>query len=548
MSSATKWDVGQVGSAIRKAPEVAAEPPPNPLSPRQMELDRLWRYYRCANYDNRRVDWNGKEHVGPFERDAIVQSGFLPPGFYDAGQQFPLKYRRPTAPYYLGKVIVDRFTGLLFSAKRHPKIVCTDDPDTESWLNGFVESTRLWARMIQARTLGGAMGAVGLGLKFVEGKPFVEVHDPRYTTPVFTDRETRVVRAVEKRYQFVDQVRDSEGRWVEGWFWYRRIITATHDVVWPRVPAEQYGRWAEPDWEKEDRVVVAHDLGFCPVVWMHNREVQDDVDGDPDCHGIFDAIEAIDALVSQANRGVISNCDPTLLLTTDGAIDGLRKGSDNAVQLEKGGSAQYLEITGVGPRAAMEMASSLEKMAQRVARCVLDDNFSGPARTQAETQQNYSNMVEQADVLREQYGELGVKRLLSMALKAAARLGQPKSRYSDDGNHETIEVSEVRLPPNKDGTERTLGFGETVELVWPDYYEPSAGEVLQAVQAAAQAKQGGIIDGEHATRYVAGYFDIENVAEVSAKAEEAAQAEADAFAAQIQEQLARGETPPTGAP
>lgn len=523
MSSGTRANVADVGAMLRSnaAPGLVQEGngPSGAMTDRQVELDRLWRFFRCMNYEGRKVDWDGKERIGHIEHEAIATAGFVPGGFYDVGgSMLPLKYRRPTAPYHLAKVIVSRFTGLLFGSQRHPNTIVSDDPDTDAWLTGFCDSTRLWSRMVLARTYGGAMGSVAVGFVFRDGKPKVEVHDPRWCFPEFADREELILDRLEKRYQYPDFVRDPEtGQMVEGWFWYRRVIDCEKDVLWPRVPVLD---GQEPRWSQYRSVTTPHNYGFCPVVWIQNNEVQDDVDGDADCHGVYEMIETIDALISQANRGILSNCDPTLHISTDDDIpDGLRKGSDNAIKTSQGGNVSYLEISGAGPKAALEFADDLEKRTLRVSRCVLDDNFGGPARTAKEVDQNYSNMIEQADLLREQYGERGVKRLLEMVLKAARKLSTPT--VVKDGETPRITRSVIKLPKTDEGEDRKLGEGEMIELSWPDWYKPGLGDVAQAVDAAGKAMNYGLTDLEHAVRFIAQYFQIEDVSSLVAKLEEA---------------------------
>lgn len=489
--------------------------PTNFLSQRQIELDHYWRYYRCSNYEGRKYNWNGHENVGHIERDVIATSGNLPPGFEDPyGQMVPLEFREPSTPFYLPKVVVNRFTSLLFSSKRHPRIEC-DDPVTEDWIAGFVEETRLWANMIRARTYGGAMGSVGIGFKFVKGKPFVEIHDPRWSTPTFKDRDLLTVGKFEKLYQYVDQVRNEEGEWEDRWFWYRRLITEQADIVWPKVPVEAN---EEPIWSRERCLTVQHNFGFCPVVWIQNQQVDDSIDGDPDCHGIYELSERIDVLWSQADRGTVANCDPSVVISSDAEFDQIKKGSGSALQVEKGGSAQYMEMTGAGIEKAMALAEKLEERALTIARCMLDRNEGGPSRTEVEVEHNYSSMIEQADILREQYGEKGVKPLIDMVLRAARVMETP--RVDRSGELPSIVRHEIKLPKkrviNKETgktitwADRKLGDGEQLELVWPQYFTPGGEVVGKAVEAAAKAKENGLIDQEHAVGYVAEYFNVEN--------------------------------------
>lgn len=537
MSSATKVDVAAAGRAAMDAVdgEGGIE-----LTPRQKRLSLLWSYFKCTNYDGRKADWDGTPYAGKIEHEAIATQGFLPAGFTDPSgsmDSMPLKYRRPTAPFYLARVIVFRFNSLLFSSKRHPKITCPD-PVTEDWLQGFAEATRLWAQMTKARTYGGAMGTAVLSTKVVNGKPFVEVHDPRWCTVSFEDRDECKVKRLEKRYQFRDFETDPvTGEQFEALFWYRRVIDVTTDTVWPRVLIESED---EPKWEKLECTRVEHNNGFCPVVWLQNTDVDDDIDGEPDCQGIYDTIEAIDALWAQANRGTISNCDPAVTLASDAEFAGIKKGSGAAMQVEKGGSINYLEINGEGIKTAIELAEKLEDKAKVIARCVLDTNFDGPARTDNEVTQNYSNMLEQADTLREQYGERGVKRILEMALRIAH---SKTATYIDrSGPLPQITRGRIVLPKKRvvdestgmvTWVERELGTGETIELKWPGYSTPSLDSVAKAVDAAGNAhKTYGLVDRRTALQFVSEYLQVEDVDQVLQKQAAESAAEQALFAEQ----------------
>lgn len=515
MSSGTPFDSG--GRELANNVPIPERGSGWALSPRQMELDRYWRYYRCTNYDNRTVDWNGRPVIGANELEAVVSSTAIPPGFMDFGAEYPLKFRKPTVPYYLARVVINRFTGLLFSQRRHPHITVSDDSVTEEWLQQFAKETRLWARMISCRTIGGAMGSVGLSFKFVRGKPKVEVHDPRWCIPEFSDPEELDLRRLEIRYAYPLEIRDPEsGKWVEQWYWYRRILDSEKDRVWPKVPMEDDG---EPDWDRSSHKEYVHGFGFCPAVWIQNIPVQSDPngDGDPDCYGVYDLIEAIDALYSQADKGVKSNCDPTIHIASDAEWPEVRKGSDNAMQTEAGGSISYVEITGSGPQSARELAAIFKQNALEVCRCVLDDTGIGQQRTATEIDRRYSGMLEQADILREQYGE-AVKKLLELVLQAVRHMDAP-AISKVPGKPPQIERRVVMLRPkviegedgNKYKVPRKIGVGDLVELQWPEYFEPTLDDITKGVSAAGAAKQFTLIDRKKATEFVAKYFNIEDV-------------------------------------
>ena len=514
MSSGTRAVVGDAFRNISRAidPKVFDRIKTLGMSPRQMEMNRRWSYYCCAQYDSRAADWDGTRHSNPVERESIAQAGFIPPGFYDAGGQMselPLKFRRPSAPYHLCKVVVDRFTGLLFSERRHPKLDVQGDPLTEDFVNALVEVARLWPAMIQARKYGGATGSVALGFKFRDGVPLIEVHDPRWLVPHFVDRASLKLAALEKRYMYPVEVRNPEtGLWVEQWYWYRRVIDHSLDVVFNPVLVEDGD---EPDWERAGAAeLVEHNFGFCPVVWLQNQPGDDDVDGEPDCYGIYDLTERIDAQLSQADRGTVANCDPTLVLEgiEDTEIPPMKKGSGSAIKLPKG-TAKYLEISGSGPLAARDLAKELRTYALEVAQCVLD-HPDVANRTATEVERVYSSMLAKADVLREQYGQRGVLPLLGMMLKAIRSMGSPRVEG------EAIVRYAVKLPPRVEAggelVERELGPGGALAIHWPGYFEPSLADAQAAATAAATAKASGLLDEENAAKFVSTFFHVDDVA------------------------------------
>jgi hypothetical protein len=362
--------------------------------------------------------------------------------------------------------------------------------------------------MIQARTYGGATGSVAVGFQFINGKPIVEVHDPRWLYPVFEDRITLKLAAIEKRYMYPVEMRDPEtGEWGEMWFWYRRIIDGNSDVLFKPSPV---GDGEEPEWIETAR--VDHNLNFCPVIWVQNLPVLDDVDGDPDCVGIYDMVESIDNLLAQANIGTISNCDPTVKLITDAEIPDLRKGSRNAIKLPAGSDASYMEISGSGPEAARKMAEELRRYALEVAQCVLE-HPEMERRTATEIERVYSTMIAKADILREQYGQRLVVPLMEMMVEAARKLATPV--LNNDGQLERqVPVLPPKVMQGSNGSEqvaRALGPGGVLKLQWPGYFEPTLTDVELATRSAIGAKAGGLIDAEHASKFVAQYYRVEDV-------------------------------------
>lgn len=484
------------------------------LSPRQQELDRRWGYYKCEQYAARTVAWDGSRVVGQTERDSIALAGYVPPGFYVANSEtLPIQFRKPSTPYHLCRVIVDRFTGLLFGQKRHPKVEIKGDQRTEDYINAVIEVGRLWPAMMQARTFGGGTGTAVIGFKIIAGRPQFEVFDPRWCTPSFIDRGNFVLGAIEYKYTFKQEIRDEDGDLVEAEFWYRRVIDSKQDVIFKPILAEARKR---PEWEIE--TAVEHNLGFCPVVWIQNQPSTTDLDGEADCAGVYELSEAIDRLNAQAEKGILANCDPTTVITTDAAMGEVRKGSTNALKLPAGGTASYMEMAGGGVMQAREQAQLYKELALEIAQCVLEQ--PSKPQTATEVDRNYAAMLARADVFREQYGEMGVKKLINMVLVAAVTLSRPRVE-----NGQIVRYS-INLPRKEDGTEHKLGLGPyQCTLVWPPYFEPSLDDATKAVNAAGMAKQTGLVDQEHATKFIAPYFQVEDAVKAAAELATAAKAD-----------------------
>lgn len=546
------------------------------LSQRQQDLNRLWAVYRCMQYAHRKLDWNGRENVDELSSEVISSQGYVPPGFVDmskASNPLPLKFRRPTAPYALIKLIVDRFTGLLFSENQHPEIKVEGDPKTEDWLRAVADAARMWAVMILARTYGGAQGTAVVGFQFNNGKPVVEVHDPRWLTPEFQEHGSNVLIRLEKRYTYPKEVRDeATGRWETKEFWYRRVIDQTSDVLYE--PAE-VGNGEEPQWSEAKR--ADHNFGFVPVLWVQNLPVQDSEDGDPDCPvPVYENAQAIDALIAQANRAIIANCDPQLVVTTKAEMADVRLSGDSALRIPDG-TAEFLEVQATGPKAALELAESLRKHALEMSSCVLEapDSTDATAKTATEVDRNYQSMWAKTDVMREQYGQGLIIPLLEMMYQAAVQLGKPVAIPQEQAPQETqpdmmteqvqqeapeasggaapqvaeadgqvmqrptVVRQQVVVPPkytvNDDGTvaeeEREPGTGGTITLKWPGYTQPTLDDVVKAATAATAALQGTVIDDETAVHFVAPYFKVEDKTDLLKKVRaNAAQQQSDLMA------------------
>lgn len=515
----SKAQPGDEGSKIRR----------RGLTPRQQELNRRWSWYCGENYNSYKADWEGREEPDPVAKDQIASSAQLPPGYIDA-RGLPLSYRKPSAPYRLPRVITNRFTGLLFSERHHPTVHVQGDQDTEDFINQLAKDSRLWQRMLGARSMGGGQGTVVLGFAFIDGKPRIDVHDARWCTPTWKDRQSFTLESLEKRYMFSEAEIDPEtGNWKDVDYWFRQVIDEQSDTLWEKVPV---GDGEEPDWDRAEPRVIDHKLGFCPCVWVQNLPVEDDIDGESDCHGVYEMVQKIDQINSQVGKGILDNLDPTLVIVSSARLAEIKKGSDNAIKLpstattKNGDSlgpseAHYLEITGAGIKEGRDTVREWRGYVLEVAQCVLSDEQEKSVETAFEVDRRYSAMIEKADMLREQYGECGVLRLLDMIVRAVRKLGMAQAEDGAVARRAIILSPKVVTDP--DGTMRSVPHklgkdGAKLELEWPPYFYPTPTDILNAITAAAKALMAGLVDLETAARSVAKYFQVKNVAAMIEKA------------------------------
>jgi hypothetical protein len=83
---------------------------------------------------------------------------------------------------------------------------------------------------------------------------------------------------------------------------------------------------------------------------------------------------------------------------------------------------------------------------------------------------------------------------------------------------------------------RKLGAGGHVQLQWPPYFEPTVADAQAAAGAASAAKLAGILDTEHAAKYAAPFFGVEDVQAMLRKAAE----EQKAKQAELEQQMMAG--------
>jgi len=523
---------------------------------RNERLDYYESFWQCVEYDGRTADFQGRV-LAP---GGAAQAG-IGPQYSSRDQQnaedCAYEERRPPAPSRLASTIIETLTGELFSDNSHPTIRVLGDRMTQEFVDGIVSAGQLWAASAEARNLGGAVGSVVIAFSFADGRPCFEIINSKFCVPIWKNRATNDLDALEITYQYPVEVRTRKG-WGTQWFWYRRHIGRNVDVVFKRVSVHVEDVTDPAVWVPAN--VVEHGFGEVPAVWVQNTRDSQQVDGRPDCYGQFEAILQIDTLYGLAAVGTIPNTDPTAVITTTKTVAQLRKGSKNAIVLNPGEAASYMELSGTGATTAMSVADKLKAQVQEACAVVLPSSADAgaAAATATEIRHRYRAFHAHIDRLRQQYGA-GLKTLIEKMLRAARILTTPQKRGSGAPSGDpagpplTIDTElppvpdeftegqedefgrrataySIVLPPrivDTDGNpetpadlqDRELGPGGVVDVSWPEHVTPTPAEVQTQVAVLVAAEAAGYIDNETAAGLFAQFIGLADAGAVYRKAQ-----------------------------
>jgi hypothetical protein len=530
---------------ISRSPEVSRwlyDNTPIPETTRFRQMDRFEAHYKTTQYDHLEYDWWG---ASADQTETISPSVMVPKGYEQPAMAMSVRNKRPTAPYHLCKAIVDRFTGLLLSEGRKPEIVVENDTDSEDFLKAAMHQARFWPTWRLARSIGGAVGTVCVTAHLRDGKYAMEVHNGKFLTVLWKDRRSFIPQGVLKQYKIIrEEPRENpETGEVEAKpqvYLIRRIITEHEDIVFKPALLRDGD---VPQMEVADH--VNHNLGFFPGVWVQNMPVLDDDDGDPDCEGAWQTFDTIDRLLSQMNKGVLLNMDPTLKLKVDPRVielgGGVRKGSDNSLNVGVDGDAGYLEINGAGITVGQALVERLKQNALDMTSCILVDPevISGAAQSAKAIEYLYAPMLEKADVLRSQYGDLGIVPMCEIFVKLA-RWAEEQVQATDAGPAKVrldLPPKTTRFVPSPSAhagarvvthsVPHKLGFGGHIKLTWGPYFSQTEQDKQLAVNTLVAAREGALIDDETAVHAAALIFKVKDSNQMFKKVKEQSDADAE---------------------
>lgn len=470
---------------------------------RYQELDRRQAYYDCTQHDRKPWDFDGRP-ISPRVMQPLIGA--------ERSWWVPLKMRRPSMTYRLGKIIVDSFTNILFGENRFPAIRVEGDEQTEDLLQAIVRIGKLPLKMIQARNMGGASGTVGVSWCFRNGRPRFEVHNGKNLfVHLWKDRLELIPDHVTEVYLF-SKVKWDGKAFTKQWHWFRRDWTSEADIVFKDV-AYDPNPDVEIRWEVDMEKSNFHGDGVCHLEWIQNLP-SDEMDGIPDYDGLYESFDAVDLLMSVISRGAVLNLDPTVKLKMDrdevGRM-GIAKGSDNALIVGKDGDADYLELGGQSIEAGLKLVETKRRSILETAQCIVPDPHEVAAQgvSSVAVKTMFAPMLAKGDVLREQYGAAIERMLTNISKVLRDKLNAKVLVVDPDTKQESSAVFVLDIPPKvekeplKDPidltetgeerdarTPRTIGPGGEVTLVWPPYFPPTPQDQSQ-IAAALQVATGG---------------------------------------------------------
>jgi hypothetical protein len=503
---------------------------------RYATLDRRQQYYECSQHDFKKFDFDGRpvpQGPGPNVQPLLTVD---PPAFF-----IPLKMRKPSNPYRMVRVIVNSFTDMIFGEGRWPTILVKGDENAQDYCQALSEAADLPSIFVDARGIGGSQGSVGISWRFTDGKPIVEVHQPKNIyVHVWKNRDLLEPAHVIECYRFTkDEWDPVKKAMVKNLYWFRRDWTTEADVLFKPV---LYKEGSDPTWEvDEEETSEPHNDGECHFIWIQNQKSKE-VDGVADVHGCWDQCDNLDIINSVLSRGTILNMDPTLVLKMDPlkvAKQGVSKGSDNALVTGEGGDATYLEISGASAEAGIKIFKLSRANNLETTQCVICDPDQVLAQGTSSVAQKmlYAPMLSVCNKIRTRYGRAIRTLLLQMLRSARKHLADQSVELSEDGT-ESRMVPWIDLPPRVEEVEQPVmdefgqdmgttekvaiqitrdpGLGENIEISWGPYFPLTAEEQQQLVTTLTTANGGAkLISSESSVELAARAFSLDPTIEKS---------------------------------
>jgi len=463
-------------------------------TPRFKKLAFRRSYYTGSQHDWKTYDFDGR----PIQAGSM-EDAYQPPLTPDVAPYLvPLAMRRPSDPYKLGFAIVNSFTEMILGDGRFPSVTIQGDDEANEFISELIKLQDLPSKMISARDIGGSCGSVGISWCFRNGDIITKAHDPKYiVVHAWKDEERCIPSYVVELYQHEKQVFNYEKKILETVvMWFRRDWTENADIYYEDCPVNGS---TVPVFTIDPKKTIVHNDGKCHFVWIKNTDAAE-LDGLPDYHNIYENMNVLDIMNSEISKGTNANLDPTLLMKVDVEFvkvqGSLKKGSDNALMMDRLDSAEYLELTGSSLSVALTVFQQKRKNALEICSCVIPDPdvIAAQGTSSVALKMMFSRMISSCNVKRTLYGE-GIARLLNDQLAIARKYYAAGFKLNiPDGVKEIEEIDPITKEPTgnillKPYT-KVPGMKGTLNLVWGPYFQPTPTDIQSGITAMQTATGG----------------------------------------------------------
>lgn len=439
--------------------------------------------------------------------------------------QVALKHRQPRIVVPLFREAIDgieRFVwgGHRFPEMRVPATTTESDPapageigpiideDQAEVLTRFVRALVKTAKLARtAREFSRAACttsscAVVLGVR--GGYLVTHVEPGKHCAPTFDQQRPGRLEQLEIKYVHQREEQDAGGGWRTRLYWYRRLITATDDIVFREEP---FRPGVEPKWQKDPELSVTHGLGFCPAAWVRTMPTSaDPVDGTPVIDpALYPLLDEVNYTVSLKNRSVQYNCDPWTARFGVVSDEGVVKSAGRIMDLPKDSRLEIAEASGSGAQRAAEHLEDLQRHFRDAIHFVKATPEIAVGKISGVVLEFlYAPMMALAADLRDDLGEEGFVVLINLAMRMCVELVGRGEDVWVPGVGQAVEVL-------KQAQRAGVWLDVTFDIQWPPFFDPSTEERKLAVDAAVAAKREGIISAKTATTALAPIFGVEDV-------------------------------------
>lgn len=532
---------------------------------RYREIAKLEAILEGKQYDGRPDWWTGKHPNG--------------------GKEHPLTERKPCVIYRLPHAAVQQVVRFLFGDGRFPSVSvdvpedgATDDlypalseeqsVELEAWISDLIDDANLQPTMRAIAGKAIACKTAVVILEAVNGELKATLPRPQDCAAKFIDdRPDGDVERLVWCYEFDKEITDEQGKPTTKRHLFRRDYDAAAVYVYADVELE-HGKdveWPAPQ-------VQPHGLTFCPVLWLRNEcEYADGIDGRSLYEDSAEEIEALDMTLSRRHQGLIYLGAPQLIETAEDyettpdalgraaapeaayvAGTGERKltvkqaarktGPEHVWHYQgKDVSVELLETTGKAFEVATNHVNDLRGRLLETWGVVLasmTDTLTRNVTTGAEMSARFlalahAPLIALVQEYRHSWWPHGLRRVLSMCMRMSVDLAAQGQRLNIPNS---TAASELLSQFYRDGG----WVCPRMKPHWGKFFDPSALEIGQSVEAASKAKEALLISTTTATEHVAHAFGVEDIneeldeieddkAEAEAKAAEEAERQAEAL-------------------